>query len=510
VKPLPARLLALVPLALSAWVYHPILGSYFRMDDFLNLYTIANGSLFEFLITPHGGHLLVTRNALFYLFASLLGTETQAWFALVLLTHLLNVALLFEVIRLFTGSARLACLGAALWGMSPLHEGALAWYSVYGQVVAGALVLWILRGLARLAEGAPLSRFAPLRWSLLLIAASASFGVGIGIALLFPALPWLLLPPSRDRARLATAFAAVALLVPLLYAGVRQLYLSLYGGAPDLVPFLLGQLRQGGGVLSLWLQLLAFATQGLLLGTLAPAVAYPGAATGAVLALAAAAAALALARGPAPLRRRLLACAVIGAACYGIVAVGRVSFFGAEGNLRLVQARRLHYAGLMPLAIGLCVALAALAARRPPRPALGNACLAIGLLALVAAQATSPPLVPDPSEARRETEQVLAAIREAVDSSPPGQDVYIANRDFLAIDYPLLPRAARFPGWAAVFAIFHPSDRVEGRRVFFVETRPHVLAAARGGRRSGALLVGPEAVPAGAGPAGPPEAHPGD
>ena len=48
--------LALVPLALTAWVYHPITRVFFFADDFYHLGTICNDSLPAFLLTPFGGH----------------------------------------------------------------------------------------------------------------------------------------------------------------------------------------------------------------------------------------------------------------------------------------------------------------------------------------------------------------------------------------------------------------------------------------------------------------------
>ena len=58
------RVPVLLALGLTALVYHPLLYNYFWSDDFLNLYHIVNISLPEYLLTPHGGHMLVTRNAM--------------------------------------------------------------------------------------------------------------------------------------------------------------------------------------------------------------------------------------------------------------------------------------------------------------------------------------------------------------------------------------------------------------------------------------------------------------
>ncbi len=166
-------LLLLLPLAFSAFVYRRLTHVYFFADDFLNLFRIVNDDLVQYLLLPHGGHLLATRNALFFAFYWAFGMRAEYWFWVVLITHLVNVYLLFRTIRWLTGSARLAAFGAALWGTCPVQVGALGWYSVYGQVVVGSILLLLLCRAARAgAEARPPSRY--LRRDL---ATSASGGV---------------------------------------------------------------------------------------------------------------------------------------------------------------------------------------------------------------------------------------------------------------------------------------------------------------------------------------------
>src|SRR5262245_4174764 len=151
--------LVVLPLALTALVYFPITANYFYADDFLNLFQIANDSVALYLTTPNGGHALVTRNAVWYVLAHVFGAQPAYYFWSVLLTHLLNVALLFAVIRCFTKSTDLAAFGAALWGTSSFHEGTLGSYSVYGQVMVGTILLLIVYQAARAdAENRPRDR----------------------------------------------------------------------------------------------------------------------------------------------------------------------------------------------------------------------------------------------------------------------------------------------------------------------------------------------------------------
>src|SRR5262245_45407675 len=171
--------------ALSAFVYGSIIHNYFFGDDLYSLYKIVNGDLWAYLATP-GEHLLLVRNALFYLCYRVFSADPAGYFWIVLATHLVNVALLFGILRTFTGSVLLAAFGAALSGASPVHEGTLGWYSVYGQVVAAGCILWVLFDLARLAAGSGVARGATIRWPLLLLVATNSFGVGMGVAIVMP------------------------------------------------------------------------------------------------------------------------------------------------------------------------------------------------------------------------------------------------------------------------------------------------------------------------------------
>src|SRR5262249_26016997 len=115
--------LVLLALVLAAWVFFPITRVYFFADDFVHLASIASDRAAVFLLSPFGGHNYLARNLIFYLTYHVIGLRADLYFWSVLLTHLLNVALLFGLLHALTASALLACFGAALWGMSPLQEG---------------------------------------------------------------------------------------------------------------------------------------------------------------------------------------------------------------------------------------------------------------------------------------------------------------------------------------------------------------------------------------------------
>ena len=110
----------------------------------MHLASIASDRAAVFLLSPFGGHNYLVRNLIFYLTYHVIGLRADLYFWCVLITHLLNVALLFGLVRVLTGSATLACFGAVLWGTSPLQEGTLGWYTAYGHVLATTVMLLVL------------------------------------------------------------------------------------------------------------------------------------------------------------------------------------------------------------------------------------------------------------------------------------------------------------------------------------------------------------------------------
>ncbi len=486
-----AALIAM-PLVFSAAVWAPILGCYFFGDDLLNLYWIVDKSLLEYLITPYGGHLLLTRNAIFALCFHLFGTHAGWYFVLVLLTHLVNVALLFKIIRALTHSPRLACLGSVLWGVAPLNQGALGWYSVYGQVLVATIFLWLLLRLCAIDAQRMPARSAPWGWALLLLAASTSFGVGIAVTLVFPLVALLLLPPVPARARFVAVLVVVALVVVALYVGVHQLsaYLYPYPG-PRRLNMMIGNILNWRMIATLILHLFGFGLHHLLLGPVAGSAPYGGAVSLAVIAAFATVLVLAAARAPAPVRRQMLACLLVCLACYAIIAAGRVGFFRSFKDL-ITQAPRYHYLAPLPLAIALCLALGQLQRWRPLPSAARDGLLAAWLVATAIAFAAIGPPIDVHLRARQFTENAVVEIQHLIDTAPADGNVYIPNRPFRGVGPFLVNNPRVYPGLAAVFTVFFPDNTVGGRRVYFVVADP-ALRAATQGKRTASLLVGPEA-----------------
>src|SRR5262245_16182800 len=221
--------LVLPPLIVTAIVYFPITRNYFYLDDFFNLYNIVNDRPLVYVLRENGGHVLVARNALFYLIFWLVGPHPELFYWSALLTHLLNVALLFVVILRLTGRSGLASFGALLWGSSPLQEGTLGWYSVYGHALVGTTLLIVLAQAAGLARrGQQPSRRTRSLWAGLALIGATSFGTGVALAMALPFALYLLLPPGPKR---RPPLLALVVVVPLVYVGLTRLY-EYSAGAP--------------------------------------------------------------------------------------------------------------------------------------------------------------------------------------------------------------------------------------------------------------------------------------
>ena len=497
-----ARWLLGAVLLATAWVQSGVLNGGFFGDDFLWFYRLQFLPWFEFVGMTHGGHLLVTRNLVYWLCYQLFGLEPTGYFYVALITHLLNVALLFAVTLRLSKRPLCAALAAAVWGLAPIHQGSLRWVSVYGHVMAGTLVLLVLADLSRLAGGdrAPTS-WQLGRWTLLLLGAATSFGTGLGVALAFPAIAWLLLTPASGRDRGALVLAAGT-------AAIAALFLAQHEGVP------LGSLRDYpfAVCMALWASLMSYGLGSLTFGPLftfnqrlipvgplrglaqdhaLPAILGIGLTLVIVLSLA-------FARAD-PARRRLMAAFALLAACaYGAIALGRAPFMVILNFDMpfMTTTTRYHYLAQLGFALLLGLAAAEIAnvglLRRFPAW-LGPVFFGLGL-ALALPGYTSSARTQDPFLDRRwlnDVDQAMIDLLQRVRAAPPGSRVYASNRRFSGVR--LLPRED-FPDWAAVFVMTHREDTLEGRHVYFVETDEQLVQTLRKGSnaRIARLLVTPD------------------
>jgi hypothetical protein len=489
-----ALLYRLIALGMTALVYAPILINYFHADDFYYLYVLNDERLIEFLLTPHGGHMLVVRNAVFALCHALFGTDPLGYFVLVLLTHFVNVLLLFALIRTMTGSARLACFGAALWGMSPVNEGSLGWYSVYGHVLAATLVLWVLLQVVHVAQAPANARWwQPWLWYVALLLASMSFGVGMAVAMAFPVVLLVLLPASFRRTR--WVFWSLPLVVAALYRSVLWLHSHVATSADPTAAGLVDM------AIDLWwiipptaVHLVNGGVAYLVLWPFDLDVAYPSRLAYAT-ALVFYAGALAAAVGGSPTRRRqLAACAVIAAAAYGMIAIGRGPILPSLALSPDAAAKwhRYQYLGMLPLAVAACLILEWLARRLALRARWADAAFGAWLGFSAAAYVYSGHAIDHYAGDRADTAAFRAAIYRRVNAHrDDDRPVYITNMPFGAIGFMGMHWTA-FPGWAAMFIAYFPDDVVSGKRIVFVEPDVATIEAVRHertGTRTARLLV---------------------
>jgi hypothetical protein len=421
----------------------------------------------------------------------------------------------------------LAALLTLLWALSPIAQGSLAWFAVYGHVLVATFMLWLLGDLARrtdeTAHDVPLH--VRLRWGLLLFGAATSYGFGLGIALGFPVAALFLLPALANRGAVLLTLAASAALVAALYPVQRWLVLYRWGAEAipfDFAPLGLaaifrspGEFVQLASVLLLGLSGYGLAT--LLLGPFAlfarPAE-YLGPWWGAdlvwlsrSLVVAAVVLAVAVLRGAEPRRRHLaIGLGLVVAACYApaaaVTAARLLASFPSQPDRywepTAVLEARYQYAGPAVWIAFVAVVLAA-ALDRWRRLARSTYAVLVVWFALAGPRywAARDALVSRAIRAAMSTarpEQAMDDLRARVRRAPAGEGVYLRNGDS---PFAFIRHVPAFPGTVAIFILFNESDVLEGRRVRFVEHDPELLRVLRSqGGRVAELLVGPEEVPA--------------
>lgn len=508
---LPAAVGLAAALALSAFAYARIVQGSFFADDFLFLYRAANAPVLDLLLTPQGGHLYIARNAVYLLFRFCFGVDPRWYFGAVLCTHLANVALLFALLRRLVGSVALATFGAALWGALPCHAYTLDWFAVYGQACAATALLVILWSAARLGDRQPRRLLVGVWYALALIGAT-SFGVGFGMALALPlALP-LIAPGTWPHGRRLPALGSLLIALPALYV-TMQLYARWWGDAALRLPVAAGFFNvevptwitgastgTESGFLS---QVAGFCLQPAVLAMLAR-LALKGTEVTAAGLFGGSSATLGLGSSLAGLvfvgctayawvksgriRHRVVGFALLAAAGYGIIALGRgrvVESFNDGWQLPPYY----QYLASIPVVVIWCIGLAEIG-RAVAIPAWTARSL-LGLWwAAGMARLWVAPVPIDLHEAMgASVERGVHEIRARIAAAPPGSMVVLPPHrfNFNAAFFPV----PALPGWIALFTIYFPDDTVDGRRVVFTVSDPELLAATAHGRRT-ATLVQPD------------------
>jgi len=472
---------AIPALVLSAIVYFPITRCYFYLDDFLNLYHIVNDSFPHYVLRENGGHVLLTRNALFYLTFLVAGPHPELFYWSAFLAHLVNVFLLYLLIARLTARQGVASFGAAFWGISPLNEGALSWYSVFGHVVVGTAVLLILvqASACLTTQRAPSRRLRGF-WYFLAFVAMTSFGTGVGVAMLLPFVLFLLLYPIERRPPLLGLLVAV----PVLYLGLTWLYEYTSGAEAPVRSIASGLFSSLPDVLWWAARVTGFGMARWLTGFVFPMPQPPAGWYVTLVLIGALVGAVAFLSPPAP-RRQLAAFGLIVASAYGIVSIGRGAIMVFVPDATIQALTRYHYVAPIALTVMLCLVLVQLGRQLGRRFRL--LVLATWYLVAGIGYARSDFVIEQHQLERDETFRTLASIRSAVDAQALGSTVRIPNENFSPF-----PLRSLVPGWAAVFSIFYPDNVVDGRRVEFVESAKYIIKSHGHGRRVGRVLVPPQ------------------
>lgn len=501
----PALLLAFT-LTASAIVWAPLISVYFVGDDFLHLFAVVDADLGEYLLRPHGGHILVARNAVFVAFHTLFGMRADLYFWAVLLTHLLNTFLLFRIVSNWTGSAALAAFGALLWSVCPTHAGTLAWYSVYGQVLVGTILLVILHQISRAHRtGTALPRVILIVWPLLFIVASTCFGVGIGLTLVSPIALYLLLPPSRLRLGVCLILALIAVLTPTVYKALILYHDELIGStnAGWAMAVAIGALQYRWPLVLMFGSLIGCGISDLLLSFGSALAGFPSipaiiATVGYGLVMI-----VGFALAPPRMRFRLIGLLLLVLGSYGVIAAGRATLLPSTRVAVAAATTRYHYVGTIPLSLLLSCALASLTRSSRHAGVLQYGLLLIAVALGTALYVRAKPFIDPHLNARKETKAVVEEIRAAIARAPAGSEVHIETRRFQSVGLLLRDVQSGFPGWAGIFTLFFPDNVVDGKRVRFVLDDPIVVKNIATGKRSRDLFVvgpTPAAAPAGAKP----------
>jgi hypothetical protein len=469
----PARraLLVLLPLAATVLVYRAVAGSYFFSDDFVDLLQIAERGA-DFVFVMWGGHLLVLRNLVFYLTERLCGFDPLPYYRMLLLTHLVNVWLLFRVIRAFTEDAPLAAFGATSWGTSPLCVGTIGWYAVYGHVLATTILLVVLADVGRVAvHRAPVGGRRIAGWCLLLLLGTTCFGVGIGLAIVFPLTVLLVAPTGFGDTLSRVALIALPIAAVALYFGYR-LVVGAVTPLPmsEVIVVRLGVSRFEP-ILTMVGHLLAFGLAGLVLGFFFSPAGYPGPGSRVVVLVCFAVFVVALAAVDGRGRRRLVGLLLLALAVDAMIAIGRANLYLSQGLgwPAIARQMRYYYAGLVPLVLVACVMLKeCLTGLRMGLRA--SAAILVAWLAIAGyGYARSSWRVDQRADVRRYVESSLRTMDAVVDAAD-ATDAYVPNRPVPSTLLGPGNPPVSFPGWAALFVVAHPeAPVVRSRRVHFVE-----------------------------------------
>jgi hypothetical protein len=508
-----ARWLVIVPLAAAVLVFAPVLRNGLGYDEFMHIYNLVNFGAAELLLTPHSGHLLYLGNLVYAPLYELFGMTPRAYLATALSTHLLNVALCYRVLLRFTERPAVAMLATTVWGCAALHAASIGRFAVYGHLLLGTIVLLLL---ARLSDrdGAP-TRSVVVE-TLLLVAAAGSFGYGLAVATLWPAVRLYVSDDHPSAFRLGSRLVVSTMGVGLLYVGVHVVHHAISGRRPfggsgifgvaanpsagDAIFFGRAILdRMGCGIVNTFI------------GPTPSFVMLPGAQPPGIIPPATAFVFFRIAcvawiiacvycglRRTTFARRLAFALGILAFACYAMVSASRTVRFtpGSTEDLfgiptRMVMAGRYHYLPTLGFIVATTPLLPSLPDRRRSRRRVFLVIAVIWTALVVAVDFTTVHAMRPGWDFQAIVEGWL---RKSVRDFPPQSTVYVDNGN---VPIPFAVRNQTLPGRAAMALTVFPDGVVDGRRVLFVEYDRDLLRQLRERMDTpiARLVVAPEEVP---------------
>jgi hypothetical protein len=487
-----------LPVVVTLVAYRRVLHGYFYWDDFLHLYEFVNQPVARVLTRPFAGHLYILRNLAFMGLYRGFGTWSPPYFAIVLALHLANVALVFATIRALTDSVRLASVAAASWGAAPIHATTLAWISVFGELMA---LLFFLIALYEMVRCTTTHRMLSARraslWTALLVAGATCFGTGLATAAVSPLLVLLLVPRAQRTPAAMRWVYATPLIVLILYLACWWLSGDELGGNLGMAVTSLGAWNSAGLVLQMLAGLTTLGLGQLFPGPLVPHDVVRGVTPVRLMACGAATLLGAAWWRGKGLERAAGAAALLAAlAQYGMVGFGRAAVYqlmrpGGIGTF--FGEARYHYGPMALLTVACALAIHTLTRDLAARKRFAGTFTVCWFGIVLTNALWRPTPIDERPQVRLEVTNFQKDIDDRIDRAPAEEPVYVPNRLFESAGLFLAASPEIYPGWAATFTIFFPSNVIRGHRVFFVDTNAKAVAAAHrfGGSRIAAILTDP-------------------
>jgi hypothetical protein len=471
-------LLIFIPLISSVVIQCTIIKNFFISDDFIHLYQAANMDFWEFLITPHGGHVLPVLSSLFYIFLKLFGINSQYYFIIVLLTHLINVALLYYVILFFTGKRNIALFFSTLWGISPINQASLGWFSAFGYVIVVTFLLLILLDIGRIKTAAMKPHPVMfIKWLIILLLSSLTFGVGMSITMSFFMVSWLLLYETKYRIKTTLFLIGVATTVPITYLCLMHLY-SRISGISSMVPSLpYESLHFWVLTTKMLLNMISYGMCTLLTGPylifstkLAFPISYIAISVVCLFLIAA------FIRASKYSRLQMLAYLLLVLTVSFFISFGRANacdWFKTTTQELIITSERYFYVINIICSLLLSVGYESFPFMKKLKTRLPDYILPTFIIAILFIPSLWCVKLVIPNSgyhARNDFHTMTKQIEKAIDVNQPKENYYFMNMDintssifFLGMD------KSNFPGIAAMYVIAFPCNEFSGKRVYFVE-----------------------------------------